>query len=88
MQYTTEVYVCVYIICVYVCVSESGRAVAAKQVADGDRYRSPTRAGFHHDEVTFVSYLYLIVYQIIYPVIHSYLFLLRFLHAEFAPISV
>lgn len=41
---------CVYAFCVYV--SESGHTVVAS--SGGDLDRSPTRAGFHHDEVTLV----------------------------------
>lgn len=43
---------CVCCVYVYVCVSESEHAVVASGIGDPDR--SPTRAGFHHDEVTLV----------------------------------
>jgi len=53
MQCTTEVSVCLCLcLCMCVCVSESGRAVVANTGGDPDQ--SPTRAGFHHDEVTLV----------------------------------
>lgn len=68
-------YNCLYVCargCVCVCVCVRERACGSGQWQRVVIDRSPTRAGFHHDEVTLVSYLYLIVYQIIYPVIHSY----------------
>lgn len=65
----SRVYVCM---CMRVRVYQRAGMRQRLIIADGDRWWSPTRAGFHHDEVTLVSYLYLIVCQIIYPVIHSY----------------